>query len=567
MWRVARPFRRNLVISGIFCVLKHIPVYVLPIVTADVINTATRHNEGGLHRILVDVAILLIAVLLNFPNTYIHLGQLSRSMRGIERELRGAMARRLQQLSVSFLHTNATGKLLTKLVRDVDILLGFYNRTFSTAIESTLSVCVGIGTAIYKGRPEILIFYVVMIPIVVFLIQGFRRPLERANREFRENFERASSRLGIMLNMMPVTRAHAVENEELDQVESRLEGVFHAGVNADRVTSIFGTLHWVSLEITIVLCLALCSWLALENKIPPGDIALYTSFFVVIQNSARNLLGSWMVAMQGKEALRSLAEVLECPDIELNEGRAPVAKVTGSFQFDNLSFCYPGRTEPALDKINLTVPSGETIAFVGESGSGKSTAVSLIIGFRRPTSGRLLLDGRNMEELDLRQYRRFLAVVPQETLLFSGTIRENILYGLPFASEKELLRVAEAARVMEFAADLPNGLDTPLGESGAMLSGGQRQRVAIARALIRDPRVIVLDEATSALDTASEQAVQEALAELTRGRTTFVVAHRLSTIRNANRIVVLHEGRIVETGTWAELSALNGHFAHLKGRF
>jgi ATP-binding cassette subfamily B protein len=238
--------------------------------------------------------------------------------------------------------------------------------------------------------------------------------------------------------------------------------------------------------------------------------------------------------------------------------------VRGDFTFQDVSFSYHGGDKPALRDFSLDIRAGDSVAVVGESGAGKSTLMNLIIGFHRPTSGRILLDGSDMETLDLRTYRRHLAVVPQATVLFSGSVRDNIAYGMPDVTDSQIAHAVELANAAEFVREMPQGLDTLIGENGAKLSGGQRQRIAIARALVRNPRVILLDEATSSLDVYSESLVQQAIERLLEGRTTFVVAHRLSTIRKCRRIVVMREGRCVESGSHEELLARRGEFHRLR---
>jgi ATP-binding cassette subfamily B protein len=251
-------------------------------------------------------------------------------------------------------------------------------------------------------------------------------------------------------------------------------------------------------------------------------------------------------------------------EVEVNLGQGAVPVIDGNLEFKNLSYRYPDSEQNVVSGLNLNVKSGECIAIVGASGSGKSTIMNLIIGFLMPTEGDLIIDGKSIRDINLSEYRHNISVVPQNSVLFAGSIRNNITYGLERYSEQDLLRAVEMANLKEFVDELPFGLDTDIGEHGGKLSGGQRQRITIARALIRDPRILILDEATSALDNISEYHVQKAIASSIKGRTTFVVAHRLSTIRDADRIVVMEQGKAVEIGTYEELMQKKGKFYELK---
>ena len=244
---------------------------------------------------------------------------------------------------------------------------------------------------------------------------------------------------------------------------------------------------------------------------------------------------------------------MESPDLEINQGKKSVDLIDGVIEFSNVNFTYPTNHKPSLSDISLRAEPGKMIALVGPSGSGKSTLINLVIGFLRPTNGTIKVDGLDYKELDLRSVRKFLSVVPQESVLFDGTIAENISYGLSDVTAAEIETALKDANAWEFVQAFDDGIGTIVGERGARLSGGQKQRLAIARALIRNTRILILDEATSALDSESEKLIQNALAPLMKNRTTFVVAHRLSTVKEADQILVLDEGRIVETGTHSEL--------------
>jgi len=404
-------------------------------------------------------------------------------------------------------------------------------------------------------------FYLATIPISTVLIRLFQKRMAERSREYRTEIEVMSARMNEMVQMIPMARAHAAEDVEIRQMQHRLDQVKTRGIRLDVMNAIFGSCTWVTYQVFQFLCLLVTGLMALHGRIPVGDVVMYQGFFALIINSVNMIINVYPELTRGFDSLSSLGEILACPEIEHNEGKQAVAKVEGLVQFQQVGFHYaPG--QEVIEAFDLEVRPGECVALVGESGAGKSTLMSLLIGTQRPTSGRILLDGQDMSGLDLRSFRRFLSVVPQSVILFSGSIRENILYGFEEGAvdEAQFRAVTAMARVDEFVRDLPEGFETRIGEHGSRLSGGQRQRIAIARALIRDPRMIIFDEATSALDVSSEQAIQAAIAEMIRDRTTFMIAHRLSTLRKADKIIVLERGRIVEAGSHEALLERRGHY-------
>jgi ATP-binding cassette subfamily B protein len=376
--------------------------------------------------------------------------------------------------------------------------------------------------------------------------------------------EETSARVMEMVELIPVTRAHALEEEEVEKMSGQLFAVAEKGYKLDIIQSLFGSVGWAIFQVFQVACLAFTGILALRGRILPGDITLYQSYFGTIVNQVSSIMSLIPVIAKGIESVNSIGEVLLEEDIEDNTGKEFMPDVSGTFEFKDVKFRYNNTDKNVLDNLNLSVKKGETIALVGESGAGKSTILNLVIGFNFSTEGEVLVDGHDIRNIDLRSYRKNLAVVPQTSILFSGTIRDNITYGIDDIDEKMLQEVIEAANLKDLVESMPNGIDTVVGEHGGKLSGGQRQRISIARALIRDPKVIVLDEATSALDSISEKLIQEALGNLTRGRTTFIVAHRLSTIRDADKIAVIADGHCIEYGTFDELMALKGEFYQMK---
>jgi ATP-binding cassette subfamily B protein len=560
LFRADRP--RLAAAVGIFTV-KHSPVWLLPLITASIIDTVVQHQPVS--RLWTSTGIILFILLVNYPLHVLYVRLLYGSVRRMGTDLRSALCTRMQQLSIGYHSRVSAGVLQAKVVRDVETVEQMVQQTAETGLGAT-TVLVGGLVIIAVRTPEFVPVFLVVVPAAAVVVARLRARLRTHNEHFRHEVETLSSRVTEMTRLIPVTRAHGLEGKALRRMDGTLRRLLTSGMRLDLVNGRFGSLAWVVLNVVGVLVLAGAALISYYGVwgVTPGDVVMLSAFLTTLTNSTTTLAGLAPVITKGLESVRSVGEVLQAPELEDNEGKTELTALRGAVTFEGVGHAYDDSGRPAVRDFTLSVTPSETVALVGASGAGKSTVLNLVIGFIRPTSGRLLLDGTDMNTLDLRTYRRFVSVVPQESILFDGTIRENVAYGMEDEADEEAVRAAlRDANALEFVDRLPQGLDTLVGERGARLSGGQRQRLAIARALIRDPRVLVLDEATSALDTQSEALVQQALARLLRGRTTFVVAHRLSTVRGADRIVVMGDGRIQEIGTHEELLRRGGAYTAL----
>lgn len=560
--RLLAPYHRRVLAAAVFHILKDSPLWLVPVFTARVIDTVVGGNDFAQLWLYIAFTVLVLAQ--NYPHHILYVRMYSKAYRSVAADLRNGLTARLQDLSIGY-HTRKSASIIqTKIVRDVENVELLMQQVFPVVAVS-FSILVGSITVTAIQAPEFLLVFALTVPIAVGLVATMRHRAARRNEAFRREIEGLSDRVGEMAMLIPITRAHGLERAASSRVAETAENVKRAGLALDKLNSKFETTSWVSFNVLSALCLGLAGWASMSGIVPvtAGQVVLLSTYFATLTSAITQLVGLTPVISKGLESIKSIAEVLEDPDVERNEGREHVQDVLGRVTFENVGFTFPDADRPSIDGIALDVRPGETIAFVGSSGSGKSTTINLVLGFIRPTSGRILLDGRDMETLDLRSYRRFLSVVPQESVLFEGSIFENVTYGLTDVPEEKVRRALVDANAAEIVDALPEGWHTKVGPRGARLSGGQRQRLAIARALIRDPSILLLDEATSALDSASEAKVKDALDLLMQGRTSFVVAHRLSTIRGADRIVVMDHGRIVEIGDHAALLEANGAYTRL----
>ena len=543
--------------------IKHACVWVLPILTANIINDVTSGNPATVRNIIFYTVFEGALIVINVPMNYLYTAYKSLATRYVETGLRKALVRKLQQLSISYHVETQSGRLQSKIMRDVEAVETLSTQMFLNILNIVLNIGVALIVTGSKSK-TVLVFFVFAAPIAAVTMVSFRNVMKNKNREFRKEMEETSARVMEMVELVPVTRAHALEDEEVQKISSQLFAVAEKGYQLDVVQALFGSVGWAIFQIFQVICLAFTGYLAVKGSIQVGDITLYQSYFSTVVNQVSAIVTLLPIITKGVESVNSIGEVLLSEDVEHNEGKDALADVNGVFEFRDVGFRYNNSGNRVLDHLNLCVEQGQTIALVGESGAGKSTILNMVIGFHMAGEGQVLLDGHDMRRIDLRSYRKHLAVVPQTSILFSGTIRENITYGCGHVTDAKLAEVVRAANLTDLVESLPGGLDTAVGEHGGKLSGVQRQRIAIARAFIRDPKIIVLDEATSALDSISEKMIQEAINNLVKGRTTFIVAHRLSTIRDADRIAVIADGRCVEFGTFEELMALRGAFYRMK---
>jgi ATP-binding cassette, subfamily B, bacterial len=559
---LCRDDRRRLALGTAVFFVKNSPIWLLPLVTANVIDIVVQHQP--IVQLWINCGVLLGLLLLNFPGHLLYVRCYSRSIRRISNSLRFALCRRLQELSIGYHSRVSSGVLQTKVVRDVETIELMMQQSGDVGLAAISSLSGGM-IIIGLRTPAFLPVFLFVVPAAAILIMRLRARLRSQNEAFRQEVEQLSSRVIEMTSLIPITRGHGLEHSAIERVDKTLRRVQNAGLNLDRINGKFGALSWITLNTLGVGCLAGSAWVAYHGSfgITAGDVVMLSAFFTTLTGSVTALMSLAPVISKGLESVRSVGEVLQAPDLENNAGKAQVTATRGAVAFRDVSFTYPGAAQPSVRHFDFSASPGETIALVGASGAGKSTILNLVIGFLRPTSGLVELDGVDMETLDLRTYRRFVSVVPQETILFEASIRQNVTYGLDDQSDEAVRAALRDANALEFVERMPDGLDTVIGERGARLSGGQKQRLAIARAIIRDPRVLILDEATSALDTRSEALIQEALQRLMRGRTTFVVAHRLSTIRDADRIIVMDAGSIAQVGRHETLLRTEGLYAGL----
>ncbi|MGH1346546.1 MAG: ABC transporter ATP-binding protein [Nannocystales bacterium] len=481
-------------------------------------------------------------------------------------DLRVQLYRHLVTLSQTYFHEKRTGELLSRLAEDVGKVHGTVSSDVSMAARNALTLVGGISILLYTNLQLTLVMLAVVPPLAIATV-FFGRKIRLLARKAQDELAQANAELGEGIAGIETVQAFTREDFEVERYGQSVARSFELFIKRVLAGAWFMSLSSFLAFSAIAGIFFLGGRMVATDAISPGDLTEFMLYTMMVAGSVGAVAGIWARLQAALGASARLFEILDTQsDLVESETPTSLEKIEGHVLFDEVSFTYGDRDAAVLEGVSLQIEPGETCALVGSSGSGKTTIARLLQRMYDPTQGAVTLDGINVRDVALEELRGLMAVVSQEPILFSGTIRDNIRYGDLTASDADIERAASMANADGFIREFPEGYDTKVGERGVQLSGGQRQRVSIARAILRDPKVLILDEATSALDAMSEGLVQEALEKLQAGRTTLVIAHRLSTVRDADRIVVLDRGRIVEAGTHSALMENKGAYSELVAR-
>jgi ATP-binding cassette, subfamily B, bacterial len=523
-----------------------------PRLAGELVDVAAGEGKLGLSLNQIGLILIIILVLQGIMSYLRVIWFAVVSEKGMA-DVRSSIYQKLIGLPVYFFEKNRVGDLTSRISEDVNRLSMIFSTTLAELIRQVLILVSGV-IFLLVTTPKLSLTMLATFPVIVVGAMFFGRFVRSLSRSRQKSLANTNTVVEETLQNINTVKAFTNETLEYDRYKKEMGHVVKTSLQLAKYRAIFASFIIIILFGAIFFILWYGATMVQNDIMTTGQLVTFIAYTAIIGGSIGSLGNFYteiVTALGGTERIREILNETTEVNVPLSVNRP---KVSGHIHFNNVHFEYPSRPDmPVLRGINMDIQPGEKIALVGQSGSGKSTIASLLMRLYPWQSGEITLDGRNIEQMDLSSYRSIFALVPQEVLLFGGTIRENILYGKPDATEDDLLNAARISNSLEFIQSFPDGFQTIVGERGIKLSGGQRQRVAIARAVLRNPDILILDEATSSLDAESEKVVQEALDRLLEGRTAVIIAHRLATIRNVDCIYVLEEGRIVEKGTHDEL--------------
>ncbi len=560
VFRYMLPYKGWFVVGLIALGLSTVILLAFPRLAGELFDAAQGNGKyfDDIDDVVVAVlGILFVQGVFSFVRVYTFSIVNERGMR----DLRAALYRKIVWLPMSFFDSRRTGELMSRITADISTLQDMFSFTLAELLRQVITVVAG-TTLLFVLAPSLTVFMLLTFPLLVLSALFFGKYIRVLSREAQDKLAGANIVVEESLQAMPVVKAFTNERLQIGRYASALDEVVDVALRAARYRSAFIAFVIFAIFGGIVGVAWYGAHLLASGQLSLGLLVSYIIYTPFIGFSIGGLGDVYAQVQKSVGASERVLEILDQRDED--PGDSKTLSLKGDIHFDNVSFSYPSRPDyPVLEQLDFFVAEGEKVALVGQSGAGKSTVINLLMRFYPATQGVIRVDGSDIASHDLAAYRSNLGIVPQEVILFGGTIMENIRYGKPGASDEAVRQAALKANALEFIERFPEKFETLVGDRGVKLSGGQRQRIAIARAILKDPAILILDEATSSLDAQSESLVQEALEKLMEGRTTIIIAHRLSTIRKTNRIFVIQHGRLAEMGSHAELTGTEGIYSKL----